>query len=80
MNYVRLGNLVRIKRKELKLTQEKMAEKIGISTAFLGHIERGTRVLSVETLYRLCVALDMRADYLMGLDKKATQRKSLDCL
>lgn len=80
MDYARLGNLVRIKRKELKLTQEKMAEKVDVSTAFLGHIERGTRILSVETLYRLCVALDMRADDLMGLNEKTTQGKSLDCL
>lgn len=80
MDYIRLGNLVRIKRKELKMTQEKMAEKVGVSTAFLGHIERGTRILSVETLYRLCVALGMSADYLIGLEEKTIQGKSLNRL
>lgn len=69
MDYVRLGKLARDRRKELKLTQEKMADKMNISVAFYGHIERGTRVLSVETLYRLCVVLGVSADYLMGLEE-----------
>lgn len=67
MDYVRLGKLARYRRKELKLTQEKAAEKMNISVAFYGHIERGTRVLSVETLYRLCTALGLSADYLMDI-------------
>ena len=67
MDYVRLGKLVRTRRKELKLTQEKIAGKMNISVAFYGHIERGTRVLSVETLYRLCVVLDVSADWLMDI-------------
>jgi transcriptional regulator with XRE-family HTH domain len=67
VDYVRLGKLVRARRKELKLTQEKMAEKMNVSVSFYGNIERGTKVLSVETLYRLCVVLDVSADYLMGI-------------
>lgn len=67
VDYVRLGKLARARRKELKLTQETVAEKMDISVAFYGHIERGTRVLSVETLYRLCVVLGLSADYLIGI-------------
>lgn len=68
MDYVRLGELARARRKELKLTQENVAERMDISTAFYGHIERGTRVLSVETLYRLCSALGVSADHMIGLE------------
>ena len=67
MDYVRLGELARARRKELKMTQEKMAEKMDISVAFYGHIERGTRKLSVETLFRLCKALGVSADFLLGI-------------
>lgn len=67
MDYVRLGKLARTRREELNLTQEKVAEMMDISLAFYGHIERGTRVLSVETLYRLCAVLGLYADYLMGI-------------
>ena len=67
MDYAAIGERVRIRRKSLHLTQEKLAELTGISVAFVGHIERGTRKLSVETLYDLCKALDVSADYLMGI-------------
>ncbi len=67
MDYVLLGKRVRIRRTVLELTQEGLAEKIGVSTSFIGHIERGTRKLSVETLYALCKALETSADFLLGL-------------
>lgn len=67
MDYAAIGERVRIRRKALGITQENLAEKIDVSTSFIGHIERGTRKLSVETLYSLCVALGVSADYLMGL-------------
>ena len=67
MDYVLLGKRVRISRTVLELTQEELADKIGVSTSFIGHIERGSRKLSVETLYALCKALDTSADFLMGI-------------
>ena len=67
MDYVQLGKLVRIRRKGLGLTQEELAEVLGVSTSFVGHIERGTRKLSVETLHGLCRALGVSADFLIGI-------------
>ena len=66
MDYVLIGKRVRIRRQIMELTQEGLAEKIGVSTSFVGHIERGTRKLSVETLYALCKALETSADFLIG--------------
>ena len=67
VDYAALGKRIRQKRREAGITQEQFATLAGISTAFVGHIERGTRVLSVETLYRLCKVLGVAADYLIGL-------------
>lgn len=67
MDYVLLGKRVRIRRQVLELTQEELAERIGVCTSFIGHIERGTRKLSVDTLYALCKALETSADFLLGL-------------
>ena len=64
-----MGKKIRKKRREMDITQAQLAEMAGISTAFVGHIERGTRVLSVETLCRICKALCVSADYLMGLEE-----------
>ena len=66
MNYEDLGRRIRECRKRKKMTQEELAEKTNISASFLGHIERGTRVASVETLVALCNALSVKADYLLA--------------
>ena len=41
MDYNRLGKRIKEERLRLNLTQEKLSEKVGISTAYLGQIERG---------------------------------------
>lgn len=57
MPYQELGKRVRQQRMLAQMTQEKLAEKAGISFSFLGHIERGTRKASLDTLVKLCNAL-----------------------
>ncbi len=68
MNFAAMGQRIKARRKELHLTQEQLAELTGISAAFLGHIERGTRKASLETFCALCEALKVSADYLIGLE------------
>ena len=68
MNYQSLGKKVRECRKRKQLTQEQLAEIIDISPSFLGHIERGSRVASLETFARLCNALDVSPHYLLSTD------------
>ena len=67
MDYTAIGKEIRLKRLLCGLTQAQLAERSGISTAFVGHIERGTRVMSIETLYALCKALELSADRILGL-------------
>lgn len=66
MNYIDLGHRVRSLRKKQNLTQEQLAERIDVSASFMGHIERGSRVASLETLVKLCDALDTSPDYLLS--------------
>ncbi len=67
MDYITLRRRVRLRRRQAGLTQEQLAEIVEISPAFLGHVERGSRKLSVETLLRLCRALNTTADDLLGV-------------
>lgn len=53
-----IGQRIKQQRKNLDWSQEILAAKSGISLSFLGHIERGTRKLSVDTLYRLAISLN----------------------
>lgn len=64
IDYAALGERIRIARKKRKLSQEKLAEICSISTAHIGHIERGTRIPSLETLYKISKELDISLDYL----------------
>ena len=65
INYVSLGEKIKSTRKERGYTQEKLAEICDISTGFLGHIERGTRKLSLDTLFCIATVLNVSIDYLL---------------
>ena len=65
MDYTRLGKRVRQQRLLNKLTQEQLAEKAGISCAFVGHIERGEKKASIETIVALCNALEVTPTVLL---------------
>ena len=66
MDYINLGRRVKNLRRAQHMTQEDLAEKLGISASFLGHIERGTRIASLETLVKLCQVLDTDPNYLLA--------------
>ena len=66
MDYVDLGRRVRKQRQELNYTQETLAERVNVSTSFIGHVERGTRKASLETLVSIANALNVSLDYLLA--------------
>ena len=57
MDYQALGRRIRIQRKLMNMRQDELAAKAGISTSFVGHIERGEKKLSIETLVNICNTL-----------------------
>ena len=65
MNYKRLGEKIKKERLINKLTQAKLAEKVGISPTFLGQIERGEKIPSLETVGNIAVTLNVTIDGLM---------------
>ena len=64
IDYKAMGQRIRAARKKKGMSQEKLGEVCGISTAHIGHIERGTRIPSVETVFRISLELDVSTDYL----------------
>ena len=65
MLYERIGQRIRSRRILMQLTQQQLAEAANISLSFLGHIERGSRKLSVDTLYNIASVLRCSVDELM---------------
>lgn len=66
MNYADLGQRVRTLRKAHHMTLKMLADEVAISVSYLGHIERGTGGTSIETLVKLCNALNTNLNYLLA--------------
>jgi transcriptional regulator with XRE-family HTH domain len=63
-----LGERVRARRQELGLSQEAMADQIGIHWTFLGQVERGQRNLNLHNLLKLARGLGLDpGDLMQGL-------------
>lgn len=78
-NYCALGERIRKARKKKGLTQEQLAEVCYLSTAHIGHIERGTRALSIESLIIISRVLNVSTDYLL-LDISVSSDKKLSAI
>ena len=65
LDYGKMGNRIRQIRKVREWSQDELAKKCGISMSFLGHIERGTRIMSLDTFVNICAALETGADELL---------------
>ncbi len=59
MNYEALGARIRLQRRTRGMTQGELAQKAGVSLSFLGHIERGSRKASLDTIVAICNALQV---------------------
>lgn len=55
----RIGKRIAQLRKEKKLSQQKFAYEADIERSFLTHIEKGRKNISVGTLERILVALEI---------------------
>ncbi len=54
------GLRIRDLRKKSGLTQSELAERIGLSTNFIGMVERGERNTSVDKIFKLAKAFDIK--------------------
>ena len=66
INFKKLGQRIKEERKKLNYTQEQVAELINVTPAFIGHIERAERSLSLETLVKICHTLNVTIDYVLA--------------
>ena len=48
-----IGELIKEERKNAKMTQEELADKIGAKKSFISRIENGKTDIQLSTLYRL---------------------------
>lgn len=65
LNYELLGQQIRKQRKAKKYTLEQLAEKLDVSTTFIGQIERAKGIPSLETLVKIANVLEISVDSLL---------------
>ncbi len=65
-------NIAKIRNKNC-MTQEQLAEKSNVSTVFISQIETAVRKPSLETIYKISLALNTTIDVLIG--NESTQSK-----
>ena len=64
-----LGERVRLRRQELGLSQEALADRCGIHWTFLGQVERGQRNISLHNLLKVARGLCVDpGDLVRGLE------------
>lgn len=55
-----LGDAIRAERKKAELSQEKLAEKAGLSTVFISRVELAKESPSVDSLVKIARAMGVR--------------------
>ena len=60
-----IGKRILTRRKQLRLTQEELAELAGITPQTVSSAELGKKALRPENIIRICSALKISTDYLM---------------
>ena len=60
-----MGTRIALRRKELYLTQEQLAEKMGVSLQTISNIELGKKAIRPQNLAKLCDCLEITSDYIL---------------
>ncbi|MBP3506577.1 MAG: helix-turn-helix transcriptional regulator [Lachnospiraceae bacterium] len=70
-----LGQRIRHYRKQQKLSQEKLAELSDLHPTYIGQIERGEKNATIESIYKISLALQIPISQLL---EKLDEHKSLE--
>lgn len=60
-----MGQRIMVRRKTLRMTQEELAEKLGVSTQMISNLELGKKAIRPENLAKVCEVLGLSADFVL---------------
>lgn len=66
LDYTIIGQRLKKARTDKKMTQEKLAEKLDVSIAFLSRIERGSSHISLKRLNEICDILGVSEGHILN--------------
>lgn len=65
IDYNAIGQRIKRVRNLLHMTQKDLGKAVDLSASFIGHVERGTRKASLETVIHIAKTLDASLDVLL---------------
>lgn len=72
-----MGLRISKRRKELKYTQEQVAEQMNVSIQMISNLELGKKAIRPENLVKLCHVLNISADYILTGQKSPADVQSI---
>ena len=60
-----MGLRIMVRRKSLRMTQEELADKLGVSAQMISNLELGKKAIRPENLARVCDVLGLSADFVL---------------
>jgi transcriptional regulator with XRE-family HTH domain len=54
-----IGEAIRANRKKTGLSQERLSELVDLNPKYIGEVERGEKIISIEALMRIAEAVDV---------------------
>lgn len=60
-----MGQRIMVRRKSMRMTQEELAEKLGVSTQMISNLELGKKAIRPENLAKVCETLELSADFIL---------------
>lgn len=73
IDYRGIGSRIRAVRREKKMTQEQLAEAVGVGVTHISHIETGNSIPSLQVIVDIINTLDCSADELLCVEIKQAQ-------
>ena len=67
VNYNLVGIRIRVRRHQLKISQNCLAEATGLSVPYISLVENGRKNPSLHAIIQISKSLDLSLDYLLGL-------------
>jgi len=78
VNYKEVGKRIRNARTEKKITQEKFAEMLGVSTGYISQIESGQKCFNLKRLKESEIILEKPTSYFIDGTERETNSYLID--
>lgn len=72
IDYKKVGEKIRIEREKFGLSREEIAEKLNLSSTYIGQIERGDRRMRFDTYIKFARFFHVPTDYLLSFEELNT--------